>query len=631
MNSPLVRSGAAVLAWLLCFSATVSRGAEPTQFVVSAFDLGAVDQVAPQAASIAAELNAAEWCTAVAQPASGEWNQPPAGVDPAHWLSVVTVGFGKQAEAYVFQFSGPDHAARLVAHLPHRKRYSNGAEQWFPPFERLLRVLRANESSGHAAAAPLQLEIVEAPETGAPAPALSGEAGLDDSLTLPAKKVLPPLRAIITAAACAANWAPTASPAATRARVEVRVLDRACSFRVTFHRAGQETTYVKERVPWEEYHEQLALLFRLPWLGGQVVDFVRPNPGKVELLEAEGNRVLCLVDDEPAALDPNGQEAWRLRLPQSKVPGAVKKVERYTTRRDEAGKLHLYRWSTALAEISLADGKLRPLAPGAPSAAAAFDEDERGAVVLAQESRVSLFAAGQAVWSVTESTPVQCGPRLETDRFLFGSDRGELIAVSRADHRELWRVQAGGRLWGQIATAGALRLAFSNEHETLVAFDATDGAVKWRFPAGDVLLQPPFEVQGALVVVTKQNRIVRLAPASGAVMQETKLNAWIAGVRAIKAGQQTLLAVSDSSGRVQLLGSDLKPVWQVNTSARLNGAPVLAQLRTRWTAPAKAAKGSSEELLENLAAEADGSLPFLLSSDTRGFIYKISASEFFKR
>ncbi|HEV7406167.1 MAG TPA: PQQ-binding-like beta-propeller repeat protein [Chthoniobacteraceae bacterium] len=637
MNFLGFRSGArgasALLALLLVSSAALSQGAETAlpQFVVSAFDLGAVDQIAPQSASLAAELNAAEWCTAVAQPAGGEWNQPPASVDPARWLSVVTVGFGKQAEAYVFQFGGPESAARLVAHLPHRKRYSNGAEQWFPPFDRLLRVFHANQAQSRVPGLPLQLEIVEAQDTGAPAPALSGEAGLDDSLTLPSKKVLPPLRAIITAAACSAGWAPSALPAATRARVEVRVLDRACSFRVTFNSAGRETTYTKERVPWEEYHEQLALLFRLPLLGGKIVDFVRPNPGKVELLEAEGNRIVCLVDDELAALDPNGQEAWRLRLPQSKVPGAVKKLEHYTTRRDEAGKLHLFRWSTALTEIALADGKLLPLVPAAPSAASMFDVNARGEIALAHDTSVSLFAAGKPVWSVTESSPVQCGPRLETDRVLFGNDRGELVAVARADRRELWRVKAGGRLWGEIAAAGALRIAFSNEDETLVAFAPADGAVKWRFAAGDVLVQPPFEHQGALVVVTKQNRIVRLAPDSGAVLQETKLPAWIAGVRAIELGRQSPLAVGDSSGRLQLLGPDLKPLWQVNTGARLTGFPALAQLRTRWKVPAKAAKGSSEEMLENLAAETDGTQPFLLGSDTAGFIYKISTADLLKR
>jgi outer membrane protein assembly factor BamB len=624
-----------MLAFLSAFFwAVVVSAADPAlpQFAVSAFDLGAVDQVAPQAAGIAAELNAAEWCNAEPQSAGGEWNQVPSGVDSSRWLSVVTVGFGKQADAYVFQFNGPGGAARLAAHLPHRKRYSNGAEQWFPPFERLLRVFHANYvNSEPTSPVPLQLEIVEAPETGAPAPVLSGDAGLDDSLTLPAKKVLPPLRAIITAAACVAGWAPTQRPAAAQARVEVRVLDRACSFRITLNRDGREATYSRERVPWEEYHEQLALLFRLPMLGGKVVDFVRPNPGKVEVLDVEGNRIVCLVDDELAALDPNGQEAWRLRLPQSKAPGAVKKVERYTTRRDAAGKLRLFRWSTALAEIALADGRLVPLAPAAPSVSAAFDVDTRGEAVLAQDGRLSLFAAGKPVWSLTESSPVQCGPRLEPDRVLFGNERGELVAVSRADHRELWRVNGGGRLWGEIAAAGALRLAFSNEDETLVAFAPQDGSVKWRFPAGDVLVQPPFEHQGAVVVVTKQNRIVRLAPESGAVLQETKLPAWIVCVRAMEIGKQNVLAVSDSSGRLQLLGPDLKLVWEVATGARLTGRPVLAQLRTRWKVPAKAAKGSSEEMLENLAAETDGTQPFLLSSDTGGFVYKISTSDLFKR
>ena len=47
---------------------------------------------------------------------------------------------------------------------------------------------------------------------------------------------------------------------------------------------------------------------------------------------------------------------------------------------------------------------------------------------------------------------------------LFGNDLGELAAVSRKDHRELWRVKISERLWGQIVPVGPLRLAFSNQY-----------------------------------------------------------------------------------------------------------------------------------------------------------------------
>lgn len=614
---------------VLLFSALILRAAEPSlpQFVVSGFNLGAVDQIPPNEGNLASELNTAEWCTAVALASRGEWNVVPAGVAPARWLSVVTVGFGKQAEAYVFRFDGPEEAARLVAHFAHRKRYSQGAEKWGSPFVRLLSVFRANDLKGAGAPAiPLQLDVVEAPDAGTP-----DSAALDEALSLPPKAVLPPLRAIITAAACSAGWAPTTRPAAARARVEVRVLDRACSFRIIWNRDGRETVFSKERVPWEEYHEQLALLFRLPEIGTRVVDFVRPNAGNVELLDVDGNRIICLVDEELAALDRNGQEAWRLRIPQSKIPAVARKVEHYTTRRDDTGRLRLFRWSTALAEISPADGSVVPLAPQAPSGSSAFDVGANGDVVLAQEGRVAFFAAGKEAWSVTESAPVQCGPRIEADRVLFGNERGELVAVSRSDHRELWRVSVGGRLWGHIVSAGGLRLAFSNEAETLIALDPKDGAVKWRFAAGDVLVQPPFEHQGALVVVTKQNRIVRLAPETGVVLGETRMPAWIVGVRAVELGTKSVLAVGDSAGRLVLLGADLKPVWELSTGVRLTGRAVIAELRPQWKIPARAAKGSPEELLENLAAETDGTLPFLLSSDAGGFIYKISTTEIPKR
>ena len=593
---------------------------EPTrpEFRVSAFDLGAVDQGRANAGELASALSAQGWCTAEPKvKGAGVWSDVPAGVEPDRWVSVVTVGFGGRAEAYAFQFTGPNRTARLLAHVPHRKQLVNGAERWFPPFANLLDGFRIGYAAGQTAAPlpSLQLEVVASDPNG-----VAGKGGADEALLLSPEKVLPPMRVVVTAAACAAGWAPTAQKADTRARVEVRVLDQACAFRVVFTRGGRETVLTRDRVPWEEYHDQLALLLSMPATRPNVVDFVRPSPEGVELLGVEASRVICLVDDELTALDAGtGAEVWRLRVPQGKT--GPKRVERYTARRDDTGKLRLVRLSTALAEIGVADGKVTPLAP---SAATAFDVGANGETALVQGAKLALYARGKEVWAATEPEAIRAGPQLDADRVLVGTERGELVAFRRADKTELWRVPLGKRLWGPITPAGALRLVFSAEDETLFAVDPKDGTVKWRFAAGDALVQPPFEHDGAVVVVTKSNRIVRLAPATGAVLTEARWRTWVVAVEPLVVGGTPRLAVGDAAGRVTLVGPDLRRLWESSLGTRVTGRPAVAVTPPVWKAKAKPVKDGPDDLLDSIASDAAGARPFLLATDGAGFLYKLT-------
>ncbi len=594
------------------------------EWVVSSFDLGAVDQMQATNAVLADELKAQEWPAIPSKSAIREWDKVPDGVDPSRWVSFVTVGFGKRAEAYAFQFSGPRGDAKLLAHIFHRKRPIRGVEQWTSPFVNLINGFRVGQET--AATTPesplLQTEIIEALETADPD--TSGkEASLDSALTLPPKKVMPPLRAIIMAAACSAGWTPTLQPAPNRVRIEVRVLDQACSFRFTFHLKDRELTIGPQRVPWEEYHDQLTLLFRRPTLSQNIVDLVRPNAGTIELLGVEANRIFYLADDEITALDTGtGLALWPVRVPQGKVSPIPKVIQSFTTRRDAADKLRLYRWTTALAEIAPADGKLIPLAPLAASTGSSFDIAPNGDLAIVQGSRVSLFSGGREVWNVSESHAITCGPRLDADRVLIGTDRGELIALARADHRVLWRTAIDPRPFGLIAGIGARRCIFSNQSETLSAIDPADGKIAWRFAAGDLLAQPPLLFENSVIVVTKGNRIVSLSPESGAVISEQRWPTWVVSLQPVKISGRPRLAVNDVSGKLTLLAENLKPVWEATLGTRLTGRTVLAPLPDKWKTSGRPAKGGTDELLDAIADP--GAKPFLLTSDSAGFLFKIS-------
>ncbi|MCE9563242.1 MAG: PQQ-binding-like beta-propeller repeat protein [Planctomycetes bacterium] len=352
-----------------------------------------------------------------------------------------------------------------------------------------------------------------------------------------------------------------------------------------------------------------------------MADFARPSPESVELLGVEANRIICLVDGELAALDTaTGAEVWRLRIPQSKT-AAAKRVEHYTARRDAGGKLRLFRSSTSLAEIAVADGVITPLAP---TPATAFDVGTNNDIALVQVGKLALVNRGKEVWATSELEAIVAGPRFEADRILIGTGRGELVAFARADHRELWRVPLGKQLWGPIATAGTLRLVFSTEDETLFAVDPKDGAVKWRFATGDTLVQSPFEYDGSLIVVTKQNRIVRLNPETGVVAAEVQWPTWLVTVEPLTVGGRTRLAVGDVAGRLTLLGPDLKKTWESSLTTRVTGRPVVAVTPPIWKTKSKPVKGGPDDLLDTIASDAAGTKPFMLTTDGAGFLYKLS-------
>lgn len=609
------------------FSQTaLTETAGKTHFFVSAFNLGTVDQIPPTAESVVDGLNTSGWCSAETRVSPSDWNVVPAGIDPRRWLSVVAVGFDKQAEAYIFQFDQPGGGVRLVAHFSHRKRPSNGAERWFQPTPQLLGVfqteaLRASTQSG----VPLRLEIVEAPTADT-----QKEPGFDEALSLPPRTVLPPLKAIITAAACLEGWVPTAESAKHRARLEVRVQDRACSFRLAVQHDGQERVFARSRVPWEEFHEQLRVLFRLPRLRAGIADFTRLSPGATEVLESDGNRTFVQADGELIALDTNAQEVWRLRSHKGKLPPGPKarKPDHFLARRENSGKVRLFGWGTSLTEISPTDGAVTPLANEAPAGSTpSFDADTNGELALAREERVFLFSAGKEKWNVTETSAVLCGPLLEPDRVLLGNERGELVALAKADGKVLWRKEGGARFWGPIVACGDSRLAFSQAEETLFCFDPKNGEIHWKFATGDVLVQAPFLQAGSIVVASKRNHIWRLDPKNGAVQAEVQMQDWVLGVRPLPEEKEAHIAVNEASGRIILLGPKLNPTWETSIGTRLLGKLAVTQMRPQWTPSKKNSRGSSEEILEDLSAEAAGLRSYLFCSDSKGFLYKISHRE----
>lgn len=626
-----------MITWVTTISAY--EPATKPQFVVSLTNLEATPQVTATAAGLAEELNAQEWCVAKAAPLSRSWTERPKGVSPEHWLSVVVVSFGEQAHAYAFQWDGPQGTVRLPARVAVRRYLSRGALVWGNPFGKLLSELQVTPLNAEEATKRprLKLEFVESQSPKNTKKPGTKSNTLEDALTVTPEKVIPQVQAVMLAAAFEAGWLPSieskggtktdhrSDPRDASAKVSIDVLDQAASFRMVLSRGGQEIVLQRERVFWEEFHEQLTHLLRQPLTDGASRDFARLSLHGAQLLAANGNRIACVVDDELAALDATtGQEAWRHKIVQSKLATVPKKVEHYTVKTDQQGLPHLIRWSKSLAEIAWEDGKELKLAPIPAPTESSFDwmetSEGRGRVVaIATNEKLACFVDGIERWSVVLNQPVTCGPSLDESRVIVGHDNGDLNALSITDGKPLWTVKSARGLQGSISKSGSMRFVFCTDDETVRAVAADSGKEVWEFAAGDVLSQPVTTFGERLLIVTKQNRIALIKPTDGKIDVERVWPTWVVSSNLLS-GKTPQLAIGDVSGRVALLDSTLKTTWETRLAFRRSGQIALLNMPVVWQAPKKA---DPDDLLSVIESDGQKRLPVLLTTDTRGFLEKL--------
>lgn len=594
------------------------------QFVISTFDLGATDHPKATPEQVAQLLEDEGWCLAQPATAASAWNRVPAGADVSKWVSVISAGFHETSDVYAMMFDGPSGSLSLVAQYRNHKIYSQGALVWPVPFAKLnngfkTEWLDTNRNSGRRL---LSIKITQttAPAVANTAVASTNTLAVEEALTVPPEKVLPPIEAIVFAAAYEAGWAPTTRATEATAAVEVRVRDQACAIKLTLNRDGRTRVVEKDRIPWQEYHEQLVRMFQLPALGDEVTDFMRLDPESLKLLATGDDRLYGVGNDELAAWNLNtGQQAWQLRLVQPKF--GLRKTEQYTARTNRSGIGHLYRFTRTLAEIDPAEGKEKVLAPMPVAQAWAFDVDGNVAATI-NGMTVSLHRDGKTSSTANEVYPITCGPSLTADSVVAGNANGELFALSLADGKERWRLPLGGRLYGPLSALGDKLIAFSSDAETIYAVDPATGKLAWQQAVGDALLEEPQLMAGGLLVVTKSNRLLLVNPADGKILKEATWPTWLVSVRPLPVAEK-LIACTDIDGRVSLVSQEsLTTTSSVRLPVNLSGPLVFVpKMRSLWPRE-KAPK--SDDVLSAIDDAAVPAGPSLLVSDDEGFLYVVS-------
>jgi hypothetical protein len=157
---------------------------------------------------------------------------------------------------------------------------------------------------------------------------------------------------------------------------------------------------------------------------------------------------------------------------------------------------------------------------------------------------------------------------------------------------------------------------------TVTAVDPA-GKALWSYDPGEFLVNPPVELEGAVVVAAKNGSIAVLDAATGAVRVQRAWPTWLLGIGAIPSKNGVLVACTDLRRRLTLLrADDLKPVREVAFPWALAG-PVFHGDRVplAW---ALSAAGEPDGLVAEMETTSAPGGPAVLVQDKDGFLHAVA-------
>ena len=216
---------------------------------------------------------------------------------------------------------------------------------------------------------------------------------------------------------------------------------------------------------------------------------------------------------------------------------------------------------------------------------AGFDTDKRRAFVGAAVGGLYCLDVrdGATVWRFDVDDPVGSTPVYDPSRIwvFFGADDGKLYAVHARSGREIWSVETGSEIRRPVVLREDT-LYVANADNTVLAFDAENGEVIWRYRRAplegfsssgyaDIL------VEGQTIVgAFGDGTLVALDAISGAVIWEADLAAEV--------------VAATEEGALNLVDADATPViiGQTVVAASVAGGMYGVDLETgtvQWTRP----------------------------------------------
>jgi outer membrane protein assembly factor BamB len=97
---------------------------------------------------------------------------------------------------------------------------------------------------------------------------------------------------------------------------------------------------------------------------------------------------------------------------------------------------------------------------------------------------------GDKIWETHTRVPTRCNPALNNNLFVFGNDKGEIIAIDASNGDSVYVKQIGSGFQGGITIQENI-IYCGNETGNLYAINLDDGEIIWQFNSGARILMTP--------------------------------------------------------------------------------------------------------------------------------------------
>ncbi len=175
-----------------------------------------------------------------------------------------------------------------------------------------------------------------------------------------------------------------------------------------------------------------------------------------------------------------------------------------------------------------------------------------------------IFETGHFLWSQ---------PQVNGGVIYLGSMDNFVYAIS-TDGNEIWSTEMTGAVVGSpVLSDDGSRLYTGSIGGEMVALNTSDGAVIWRFDAGDSIWGRSVLADGKLFFADSGGDLHALDPDSGnPVWSQVVQGSIIGGITALPDG----ITLATEEGLVKTLAFDGSPLWEAGLSGNVFQAPAVS-------------------------------------------------------
>jgi serine/threonine-protein kinase len=182
------------------------------------------------------------------------------------------------------------------------------------------------------------------------------------------------------------------------------------------------------------------------------------------------------------------------------------------------------------------------------------------------------LSSGKTTWQTKVVGVAQQAPTLDGDRLIVTTDKGYIYMLQAGSGQVIWDRPLAQS--AQPPTLGEGRI-FVSAGPTLLALDASDGAVDWAFQASGAITTRAVIAGDMVVVGTERGLLYALQIADG--QPQLRYQARGALCAAPAAGQETIYIADQSGGLTAISLANASVIWRFAAGAAITTSPLLAE------------------------------------------------------